>query len=338
MWLGPRARALNTAARRLYAAARCVPGGCSPHKAPADRPDGGALEAARRFERFVSFSSELVITCDREGIISFVNPAAQALLGYEPRELVGRPWSIIVHTDDREREYAQIAADFRGEGPALPVQTRYVTSAGEVRLFSWTGGYDAESDEMFYVARDVTAEVAARAEAERRSLTDPLTGLANRRHFTAHLDSQLRRWQREGEPPGVLLIDLDHFKSINDTHGHATGDAVLRAAGERLTGCVREDDLVARWGGEEFAVMLASIPNEHSLKRAGERIRLAIARDPICVRDDLNINLTTSVGAALAARRCSSTDELIEAADHALYAAKHAGRNQTRCSRRDNAA
>ena len=285
MRLGLRASGLVLAVRRSGAAALRVRGRHARRESPAPSNEPSGLAAARRFERFVSFSSELVITCDRAAVIRFVNPSARTLLGYEPHELVGRPWSLIVHELDREAELAVIAADFAGRGAALPVQTRYVTKAGEMRLFSWTGGYDGESDEMFYVARDVTADVAAKEEAERLSRTDPVTGIANRTHFAASLGVELQRWQRAGQPLGLLMIDVDYFKRVNDTYGHVIGDAVLCSIATKLTGLVRGEDLVARWGGEEFALLLPDMPSEDALERLAESLRQAISAGPVFAGD-----------------------------------------------------
>jgi diguanylate cyclase (GGDEF)-like protein/PAS domain S-box-containing protein len=331
MRFGSRTSALVVAVCRARAAALRVYGRYWQRGASADASGSAGLAAARRFERFVSFSSELVITCDREAVIRFVNPSSQTLLGYEPHELVGRPWSLIVHADDREAELALIAADFAGRGAALPVQTRYVTKTGEVRLFSWTGGFDAESDEMFYVARDVTADVEARAEAEQRSRTDPVTGIANRTHFAASLEVELQRWQRAGRPLGVLMLDVDYFKRVNDTYGHVIGDAVLCSIATRLTRLVRGGDLVARWGGEEFALLLPDVPSEDALERLAESLRQAISAGPVLVDGrQPSIIVTVSVGGVFAAPGPWSADFLIDAADRALYVAKRAGRNQTR--------
>jgi diguanylate cyclase (GGDEF)-like protein/PAS domain S-box-containing protein len=331
MRLGSKASALVLAVRRSGAAALRVCGRHARRDSQARSNGPSRLAAARRFERFVSFSSELVITCDRAAVIRFVNPAARTLLGYEPDELVGRPWSLIVHESDREAELAVIAADFAGRGVALPVQTRYVTKAGEMRLFSWTGGYDAESDEMFYVARDVTADVAARDEADRLSRTDPVTGIANRTHFAASLSIELQRWQRAGQPLGVLMIDVDYFKRVNDTYGHVIGDEVLCSIATRLTRLVRADDLVARWGGEEFALLLPDMPSEEALEQLAESLRQAISARPVLVGDgSSSVAVTVSVGGVFAAPGPWSADCLIDIADRAMYIAKRAGRNQTR--------
>lgn len=160
------------------------------------------------------------------------------------------------------------------------------------------------------------------------SLKDPLTGLGNRRHFHAALVRQIESVARSGESVLLLLLDIDHFKNINDTHGHLAGDQVLRAIGHCLARCVRPVDTVARYGGEEFAIIL---PNCRPLfgRTLAERIRQAVSDLCVQVSPLLNIQATISIGGAYAPEWVRSTPELwIERADTQLYRAKSNGRNQ----------
>jgi len=167
----------------------------------------------------------------------------------------------------------------------------------------------------------------ARSEAERLSREDPVTGIFNRRHFGEVLARELTD-PESGEPPAVLLLDLDHFKRVNDEHGHLMGDAVLQTVTDRIASALREDDCLARWGGEEFAVLAPGIDRDGMLVLA-ERAREALADEPITV-GDISLELTLSVGAALATNGRRTPDALVHAADQALYEAKGAGRNQVR--------
>ena len=164
-----------------------------------------------------------------------------------------------------------------------------------------------------------------RAELDRSlemAVTDPLTGLRNRRYVRRHLDGLLRNGEAS-----VLLVDLDRFKPINDTHGHNVGDAALREVAGRLRACLRAADVVARWGGEEFLVVLAGAPAEYTAQVA-DRLREAVGSAPMQL-GPLVITATCSVGAAVAAAG-SNTDSVIGAADAALYRAKADGRNCVR--------
>ncbi len=140
---------------------------------------------------------------------------------------------------------------------------------------------------------------------------------------------ELSRAARDGAPLSVLQIDIDHFKRINDAYGHAAGDAVLVAVARRLAGSVRTSDVTARWGGEEFCVLLEGVDDDTALREIGEAVRLRIENAPVLV-EGIEIAVTASIGAARATAGLVGADDLVDAADRALYAAKRRGRNQTR--------
>ena len=160
--------------------------------------------------------------------------------------------------------------------------------------------------------------------AEARASTDALTGLPNRRYFDEFCGLLARR-RRADDALGVLMIDIDHFKRLNDNHGHATGDIVLREVAGAIAGAVREDDVPARFGGEEFAVLLRN-PSEAVALEIGERVRAAVAGLDL---GDLGISkVTVSVGVAISTAPDQPIDVLVEDADRALYRAKRAGRDR----------
>ena len=160
------------------------------------------------------------------------------------------------------------------------------------------------------------------------SLKDPLTGLSNRRHFHAVLERSIDGVARSGESVLLLLVDIDHFKSINDNHGHLAGDQVLREIAGCLAHCLRPMDTVARYGGEEFAIILPSCRPFFG-RTVAERIRQAVAALSIRVSPLVTLQVTISIGGAYAPEWVRSTTDLwIERADQKLYRAKSAGRNQ----------
>lgn len=159
------------------------------------------------------------------------------------------------------------------------------------------------------------------------SSRDPLTGLANRRSFELALGREIDRVARNGEPALLLVLDIDHFKRVNDTHGHGAGDLVIKAVAGALLECVRPMDLVARTGGEEFAVILPNCAPAFG-ETVAERIRRRVSQMPITVGPQLNLQVTISVGGAFAPQWVRSTAPLwIERADQQLYRAKGQGRN-----------
>ena len=168
---------------------------------------------------------------------------------------------------------------------------------------------------------------------ERLSVTDALTGLRNRRFAEWFLARELERAHRHGNRLSVFMADLDHFKRVNDTHGHPVGDAALRHVGALLSKQVRKTDVCARWGGEEFLIALAQVPLEGAIALA-ERQRQAVEATPLELPDGRRLELTLSIGVAAAVPADATSESLVEAADRALYEAKGAGRNQVVVARR----
>jgi diguanylate cyclase (GGDEF)-like protein len=163
------------------------------------------------------------------------------------------------------------------------------------------------------------------------ALQDPLTGLYNRRHFEERLGSELASAQRHGRPLSLLLVDVDHFKQVNDDHGHLAGDEALKMLAFVLRGAIRKEDVLARFGGEEF-VVLARETALAGARALGERVRKAVERSR-CAWQGSDLSLTVSIGVTVSIGLAEfvagrSERELIEAADRALYLAKQAGRNR----------
>lgn len=172
-----------------------------------------------------------------------------------------------------------------------------------------------------------------RAELSRRADTDELTGILNRRGILAHLNGELAGCRRFQWPIAVLMIDIDHFKDVNDTHGHASGDLAICTMVGAVRKQLRETDVMGRIGGEEFLVVLAVTGKEGALV-AAERIRESIPKNPIALEDG-PIQITVSIGVAVYVHN-DDADCLIARADQALYAAKHNGRNRVEIETQEN--
>jgi two-component system cell cycle response regulator len=164
----------------------------------------------------------------------------------------------------------------------------------------------------------------ANAALQRLASLDALTGVENRRALEQHLQRLTARARRHGALYGVALVDVDHFKAFNDAHGHDAGDAVLQIVAERIRECIREEDVVGRWGGEEFMVLTPDIEPE-GVAELAERIRGAIGSAPVW-HQGLELGVTVSVG--WAAWPDASGEGIVRRADQALYGAKGAGRDR----------
>ncbi len=172
------------------------------------------------------------------------------------------------------------------------------------------------------------AAEGGRAEAEQRSRSDALTDLYNRRHVLESIAAEFARSDRSGVPPSVLLLDLDHFKRINDVYGDAVGDRVLAELARRLQGRLRGYDVLGRWGGDEFIVLAPGVPDDATLGRLARQLRRLVGSLPIVIGDDTLLPVTVSVGAARAGDALRSVEGLVDCADRALAAAKRRGRDR----------
>jgi diguanylate cyclase (GGDEF)-like protein len=180
------------------------------------------------------------------------------------------------------------------------------------------------------------ANLRLRESLRQQSIRDPLTGLFNRRYLEETLERELARSRRSGGKLGVLFVDVDHFKRLNDSEGHDAGDAALRKLGAVMIACFRSSDVVCRYGGEELAVVLPDIDLENLRKRA-EVLRESVQRMSVVVNAKMIGAITVSIGASLFPDHGDSAAMLLHNADQALYAAKREGRNRVVLARTPNA-
>jgi diguanylate cyclase (GGDEF)-like protein/PAS domain S-box-containing protein len=271
-------------------------------------------------ERFFDRSPDLLAIADRRGYFTCLNPEWEAVLGWSRDELMAEPYLNFVHPEDLERTCQEIAR----ATDATPCTTRYEnrlrTRDGVWRWLLWSARWDGS--EWSAVAKDITT----RKELERHSLHDPLTGVANRALATDRLSAAIARLGRSAGAAVALLVDIDDLTTINDTHGHAGGDIVLRAIADRLTERLRAADTVGRFGGDRFLVVAEGLTDggAHGIEAVIERVHGAFAR-PIPTRNGL-VSVTGSVGVAVARAPGVDAEELVRDADVALRRAKGQGR------------
>ncbi|MDQ1288188.1 MAG: hypothetical protein QG622_1753 [Actinomycetota bacterium] len=288
--------------------------------------------------------SDGVYFVDPDRRVTFWNAGAQEISGYSPEEMVGHHCfdNRLRHIDETGVRMCGVncplketLADGEGrsyhfylhhrEGHRLPV----VVQSSALRDDE---GNIVGATEIFRRDDEWIAAHLKLVELERLALTDPLTGVGNRRHFDSTLANWLSEWGRYGHRFGLLMIDLDHFKKINDSVGHERGDAALRVVASSLQSSMRGSDVVGRFGGDEF-VALVRAETDDELRRVGERARFLVSSSGVDVAEDEAVTLAISVGGALV-EAGDTAEWLCTRADAQLYLSKEQGRNQVTVGRR----
>jgi diguanylate cyclase (GGDEF)-like protein/PAS domain S-box-containing protein len=288
------------------------------------------LEAARTmYQLLAEQSPDVVLRFDLDGHIQYVSPTCESLVGYTPDELLGTVVYTLMHPEDlavaqdaagRVLEDGSVEQSVRGRIQCKDGSYRWVSSTARV-----VHGDDGAPGCVVATWRDAEVEVAEERALVEQAVTDDLTGLLTRRAGWARLQSSASDLRRAEGSLAILFCDLDGFKGINDTHGHALGDALLAEVAQRVLGSVRRDDYVVRIGGDEFLVVLNGIHELGEVEAIAEKVRAAVA-EPMNL-DGHDITITMSVGASLV-RPDERISELIQRADDAMYKAKSRGGNK----------
>ncbi|MDD2701800.1 MAG: diguanylate cyclase [Sideroxydans sp.] len=291
-------------------------------------------ESEQRLRDITNTVSDGLLVLDLDGRITFANPEAQSLLGYPADELLGANMCDLLHVLEDGRPMPRIASN------VLNVGRTGITCYGQDELFKRKDGIlmpvlvsasaiiKRHSVAGIVVAfHDISERKQLERELRRRAQTDVLTGLYNRRHFYELADQELARARRYGKPLAMLMLDLDHFKKVNDTYGHHAGDAVLRKLSEVCIATLREIDVIGRYGGEEFVVLLPETDARRALE-AAERLRHALSEADVALAGGEMLRFTVSIGVANLVATDPDLDSLLKRADKGLYEAKKLGRNR----------
>jgi diguanylate cyclase (GGDEF)-like protein/PAS domain S-box-containing protein len=305
-----------------------------------------ALRASEiRFRLIAENGSDVVSLYSTEGKLLYISPSCERVLGFLPEEMPRMAPFATIHPQDQERLQRHFSQLLRGE-PVPSIQVRMMHKAGRVIWMEmmWRAVMDDTGQvvQLQVSSRDITdskqnerrlEDVQKKMRQQQDMLqdvnsklselaaADSLTGLRNRRAFEERLEDETRRWRRNACDVSLILLDVDHFKSFNDTYGHPRGDDVLRAVGAILRQTLRASDFAARYGGEEFAIILPNTDRSEALEIA-EHLRRAIET---ATWEDRGI--TASIGVATLCAEVSTSDELVDYADRALYRSKQSGRN-----------
>lgn len=316
--------------------------GPTPYERPERRPEPSSSDAARadaleievRRLRFALEGSGLG-TWDwniETGEI-VVNDRWAEMIGYRPEEidLNVSTWEQFVHPEDLERLYDDLQAHLEGRTEYFENAHRLRTKDGGWRwildrgkVFEWTAG--GRPLRAAGTHRDIQKEKELEDRLTNLALRDPLTGLANRRYLESMYGHALAQAQRANTELGLVYLDLDGFKPVNDRLGHDAGDAVLCEIARRLTDAVRGQDVVARVGGDEYAVLVTQANALDELVGLGRRI-LGIVAKPIALGEQ-SVTLGCSIGVARYPHHGETLAALLQAADEAMYAAKRAGKGE----------
>ncbi|WP_430009646.1 diguanylate cyclase domain-containing protein [Methylophaga lonarensis] len=272
------------------------------------------------YPKLIHLMLDTVFVVDRDNQIVFVSDACESLLGYQAKELIGTPITDYMHPDDLALTRDSIDRVMSGQSH-VDFRNRYLRKDGGVVHIQWSARWSEEDGVRIGVARDVTA--LRQAEEELRFLAhhDALTKLPNRTLLYERLESGLSAARRHQSGLALLFLDINDFKGINDVYGHAMGDRVLCEIAQRLQGCVRETDTVARMGGDEFIVLLTGIQSNDAVSAKVDSI-LAVMAEPLSATFAEIRMPSCSIGVASYPEDGEDADTLLSHADDKMYQIK----------------
>lgn len=301
-------------------------------------PSSDSAEAAlARLAAIAESSQDAIVSKTLDGRIESWNKAAEKLFGYTAEEVLGKSIRILFPEDKIAEEEEILRRVGRGE-PVEPFETERVCKDGSRVAVSVAVSPIRDHAGNILGASKIARDIRDRkkSEEQRRALEDQihfqafhdgLTGLPNRSLFEDRLALAIAQADRNAEGLCVMFLDLDHFKTINDSHGHAVGDGVLRTVANRLRGCIREHDSVARIGGDEFLILFPELGDRDDAERVSRKILRQFSR-AFSVRG-LSLAVTASIGIALYRVDGATSEQLLKSADSAMYLAKTMGRNRS---------
>jgi diguanylate cyclase (GGDEF)-like protein/PAS domain S-box-containing protein len=291
----------------------------------------GQAEALARFRTLFESVSIGILRLGRDGRVVEANPALEQMLGYTAAEFAQMSLRDYMYAEDLPGAEELFRGLTSGERESFRLEARYARKDGELVWGHVSAALERDQDgepafavtmiENITTRKRAEGELIRQAEiSERQALHDPLTGLPNRLLFGDRIEHAIAQSERRGTRLGVVMMDLDRFKEVNDSLGHTAGDELLKEVADRLRGSVRSSDTAARLGGDEFGLLLPDLPEDEVVLRMIDRIRAAFVR-PIHVQD-LPLAIEASIGIAIFPDNGRSAELLIQRADMAMYNAK----------------
>lgn len=283
-----------------------------------------------RYRLLAQNSSDVVVRIDKVDKILWISPSITPTLGWKPEECEGKNVPEFL-ADDVSKVRFKVGKNRLTEGQVVVNRFKMRAKSGSTHWIEFHAGPDRDKDGQIVGViasfRIVDREVVAERQLEKLAKSDALTGLNNRRSFEVFGRREVSRACRHGEPLAVLMMDIDHFKEINDTYGHDAGDEVLKLLAQICVSQLRDIDLIARLGGEEFALLLSNTDLKNA-QIVAERIRTTLAQTAVTTSDGTIISFTVSIGLVPLSDTLRDLKALLKKADDALYFAKKTGRNR----------
>lgn len=294
-----------------------------------------AEEALQREEEYfrslIENSYDIIVVLDKEGKISYESPSVERVLGYERGERIGKSPFEFTHKDDVHKVRQAFAETLQRPGTTVTTEIRYKHGDGVWRMLAVRGVNLLSMPSVQGVVlniSDITEQKKMEEHLDNMAHYDVLTGLPNRRLFYDRLAQTLTHSKRSGERFTVLFVDLDHFKMINDSLGHETGDLLLRHTAMRFDWCLREEDTIARNGGDEFLIILPGVGSAAHAANVAQKL-IDVVKEPFNL-NGYDAFIGATVGIALFPADGSDPETLVKNADMAMYRAKEEGRGNYR--------
>jgi len=285
------------------------------------------IETMRSFQLITENSTDLITKHAQDGTITYASPVAQTVLGFPPEALVGHSLLELVHPEDYEVVRVAFGVAVQGKSsPTVVYRTRhfdqhYVWSETTLRLMKGEKG--EATTEILCISRDISERKLMEERLHELARTDHLTNIPNRVLLAERFAGGLAQARREGSLLAMLMIDVDRFKNINDSLGHGMGDTLLKLVAARLRSCIRDCDTLARWGGDEFAVLLPGLRDTDTAVAVAQRC-LAVLKQPL-VLENQSLHVTASIGISMSTDSNPDAELLLRNADVAMYRAKARG-------------